>query len=167
MADETWPAPTPRDEMLARVVTRGRRIQMVNRIMVGLVVAGAAAVGAVGVALGTSGAIDLFDDGAAPPVETPGGGVPYASCPGTVEVGRLRGGDRVYLTGRDESGDWVELRSPVDQIERVWVRADVVEPDVVVDLAVVSCDVDEIAMAVQGVEATTTTSVAGEELPPE
>lgn len=169
MSESTWPAPTPRDEMLARVVTRGRRIQMVNRILIGLAVAGVVTAGAVGVALGTSGAIDLFDDGAAP-ATVEAGAVEYRSCPDGAVLGRLRGGDRVFLTGRDESGAWMEVRSPVDQVERVWVRADVVDPDATVDLPVAGCDGEELTATGPGVvvtTSTTSTTVEGEEPAPE
>ncbi|MCY7299973.1 MAG: hypothetical protein LH616_12265, partial [Ilumatobacteraceae bacterium] len=39
--------------------------------------------------------------------------------------GGLRGtalpGDRVYVTGRNEAGDWLELRDPRNQSNRAWV----------------------------------------------
>lgn len=157
MAELSWPAPTPRDEVLARVVTRGRRIQMLNRLAIvgGLAVGTAALVG--GVLLGVSGAVDLVgDEGAAPAVVTPTGGddsgggsagaVAYFACPNERELGELHGGDRVYLTGRDESGDWVELRSPLDASIPVWVRAEVVDPDGDADLPEVDCDLTELAL---------------------
>lgn len=172
MYDPTWPAPTPRDELLARVVTRGRRIQMINRLIVAVVVAGVVSAAAVGVALGTSRTVDLF--GAEASSATVGGdgdgddGVEYRSCPNGAVLGRLRGGDRVYLTGRDDSEDWVEVRSPVDQVERVWVRAELVDPDAAVDLPVVGCDGADLTAAGPGVMTTTTsTTIEGEELPPE
>ncbi len=157
MAELSWPAPTPRDEVLARVVTRGRRIQMLNRFMIGGAVAVAATAAGVGLWLGVSGAVDLVgDDGAAPAVVTPQGGddsgggsagaVAYFACPNERELGELHGGDRVYLTGRDESGDWVELRSPLDASIPVWVRAEVVDPDGDADLPEVDCDLTELAL---------------------
>lgn len=142
---------------------------MVNRLVIGLVVAGVVTAGAVGVALGTSGAIDLFDDGAAP-ATVESGAVEYRSCPDGAVLGRLRGGDRVFLTGRDESGAWMEVRSPVDQVERVWVRADVVDPDATVDLPVAGCDGEELTATGPGVvvtTSTTSTTVEGEEPAPE
>lgn len=180
MSEETWPSPTPRDEVLARVVARGRRIQMINRLMIAAAVATAATVAGVGVWLGASGAVDLVgDDGAAPAVVAPpgddgassaAGGVAYFACPNVRELGELRGGDRVYLTGRDDSGEWVELRSPVDAGVAVWVRAEVVDPDGDADLPEVDCEITEMALGAPTTtpeelpaETTTTTTQAEDE----
>jgi len=58
--------------------------------------------------------------------------------------GGLRGtalpGDRVYVTGRNEAGDWLELRDPRNQSNRAWVPADAVDPDAIVDVPVVQCN---------------------------
>lgn len=48
---DPWPARTPRDEMYARVVRRGRRIKMVRNVIIGAGLAGAMAAGAVGYAV--------------------------------------------------------------------------------------------------------------------
>ena len=53
--------------------------------------------------------------------------VPVYACPGEGEVGTLFRGDRVLITGR--SGDWVAVRNVRGSNERVFVRADYVDPD--------------------------------------
>lgn len=108
---------------------------MLNRLMIGGAVGATIVVGALGIWLGTSGAVDLFADDVRS--VTPGV-LSYYACPNEGVVGELRGGDRVYLTGRDESGDWVEMRSPTGQAVPVWVRADIVDPDREVELPTVS-----------------------------
>ena len=58
--------------------------------------------------------------------------------------GGLRGtalpGDRVFVTGRNEAGDWLELRDPRNQSNRAWVPAGAVDPDTVADVPVVPCN---------------------------
>lgn len=74
--------------------------------------------------------------------------------------GGLRGtalpGDRVYVTGRNETGDWLELRDPRNQTNRAWVPADAVDPDAVGDVPVVPCS--PAVELVAGVATTSTTS---------
>jgi len=154
VADQ-WPGSVPRDEMLARVVTRGRRIRLVRRLVVAAAVAGVVTAGAVGYQLGTSGALDLVAEAT---VTLPDESVAFRLCPGAGEIGRLHRGDRVLLTGTDEDGDWVELRSPLDQFDRVWVPASVVTPDEVAELPVVSCGDDESELALASGEVITTTT---------
>ncbi len=55
--------------------------------------------------------------------------VPIAGCPDGHPIGMLHRGDRVLVTARDGSGDWLEVRDPRDLDERVWVAASVIEPD--------------------------------------
>ena len=57
---DRWPAPTPRDEVFARVVARGRRIRMINRVVTGLLVSSAVAAG---VWLGYNGVLDGSSSG--------------------------------------------------------------------------------------------------------
>ena len=158
-----WPAPTPRDEMLARVVVRGRRIRMINRIVIGATVGAVAAAGAVGLALGYSGTVSFSRTAEA---SVSAGSLTYFTCPNAGAAGTFQHGDRVYLTGRDASGEWVEVRSPQDQNQRVWVQGDFVDPDEVVDLPAAECldgplPVDEMALDAT----TTTTEVETDELP--
>jgi hypothetical protein len=149
--------------MLARVVTRGRRIQMLNRVMWGGAVAAAATVAGVGVWLGTSGAVDLVDDDSTPATvtSTEVGSATYFACPNQVELGVLHAGDRVFITGEDADGEWVEVRSPDTEEATVWVRADVVAPDEGADLPEVDCDLPEEIAAVSP------TTVPGEAVPEE
>lgn len=99
---------------------------------VGLVAAG----GAAGVVLQRSGAVDPLDE------ETQVAAYAEASyydCPSGESLGSFVRGDRVYLVGRDESGGWVQVRSPRDVDQRVWISAAQVSPDAVVDLPVETC----------------------------
>lgn len=83
--------------------------------------------------------------------------------------GGLRGtalpGDRVYVTGRNEAGNWLELRDPRNQSNRAWVPAGAVDPDAVVDVPVVQCNpaVELMASVATSsttvVETTTTTAI--------
>lgn len=87
-------------------------------------------------------------------------------CPAGAAVGDLHSGDRILATGRDDSGDWLEVRAPNDQGARVWVEARYVTPDGgTADLDVRSCDEEgEVAFAPNAdvpAADTTTTTVAG------
>lgn len=55
--------------------------------------------------------------------------VAYATCPEGVEIGQFHRGDRVLSTGRDASGDWLEVRDPGELGGRVWVEAQFVVAD--------------------------------------
>ncbi len=50
-------------------------------------------------------------------------------CPGGAVVGDLRSGDRVYVIGRDEAGEWSAIRDPRALDSVVWVPAASLEPD--------------------------------------
>lgn len=117
-----------------------------------LVLAALAGGGLIGVALGASGAIDLIGEPVAVAPAT--ASASYYDCPAGTSLGLLHRGDRVFLTGRDGSGDWIEVRSPRHLDDRVWMRAAHVEADAVVDLQVRSCRVSAVAIV-----ETTTTSV--------
>lgn len=164
---EAWPSPTPRGEVLTRVVQRGRRIRRVRRLLTALAVGGVVVAGAGGYALGASGRIDVVADGT---VTIPDATAAYHACPGTSPLGDLHRGDRVLLTGVSEDGAWYELRSPIDLLDRAWVPAAVVTPDEDLDLPVVGCGLtDEELATVAGVVeaddadgATTTTTTTTE-----
>jgi hypothetical protein len=95
------------------------------------------AVGA-GAALGGTGAVDLSDEERF--AELLPGEATYHLCPDDVSLGVFHGGDRVYVTGRDGSGAWVEVRAPEDLSARVWVRVQELDPDASLDgLPVVDC----------------------------
>jgi hypothetical protein len=106
----------------------------------------------IGAALGASGTIDLLAESAA--VSPGADGASYYECPAGLSLGTLYRGDRVYLTGRDDSGEWVEVRSPRHLDDRVWLRAAHVEADAAVALQVRSCQVPVVAI----VDTTTTSS---------
>ena len=148
MVDERWSFETPRDEMLTRVVTRGRRIRMINRALIGAAVAGACVVGVAGFVIGFNGGGD--NDASVAPA-----GVGYHACPESGVIGELGSGDRVFLTGTDESGGWVQLRSPQSESARVWIPAEAVDPDEAVDLPAATCAPGEFEMAMAGVTETT------------
>jgi hypothetical protein len=161
---EPWPAPTPRDEMLARVVTRGRRLQMINRVMIGLAIGGAAAAGVLGLGLGLSGVGPFGAGGGGAGTSVSGGALTYFACPNTGALGTFSSGDRVYLTGQDDSGEWVQVRSPEAQTTRVWIRSEFVDPDDQVDLPVSGCSTEVGEFVLD--DTTTTTEVVEEEEPP-
>jgi hypothetical protein len=135
---EQWPAPTPRDEMLARVIVRGRRIRLVNRLLLGAAIGGAVVAGAVGVGLGVSGA--LSDGGPAGAVTR--SALAYYLCPATGAAGELHDGDRVLVTGVDESGDWLQVRDPASLDRRVWVQREYVDPDRELEVPVADCSTE-------------------------
>jgi hypothetical protein len=112
---------------------------MINRALIGAAVGGAVAAGAVGLALGWSGTVSLVADATAP-VASPAT-LPYHPCPGTEAMGRFQQGDRVYLTARDDSGQWVQVRSPENQNDQVWVLRQYVDPDAEVDLPLSECGI--------------------------
>ena len=120
MSDK-WPSPSPRDEVLSRVVTRGLRIRLINRVVA--VALAVSAVGA-GVAVGCSGILPF---GTAAPAT--GGSLPYYLCPATGEAGEFHHGDRVLVTGVDASGNWLQVRDPAALERRVWVQREAVDPD--------------------------------------
>lgn len=76
-------------------------------------------------------------------------------CPGGAPSGVAYPGDRVYITGRDESGGWLEVRDPRNQGSTLWVPSSAVDPDTVIDVPIRSCDEPIELIAV---EATTTTT---------
>jgi hypothetical protein len=79
-------------------------------------------------------------------------------CPDGASVGDFHRGDRVLATGRDESGEWIEVRSPVDLGARVWLRTEYLVPDGDLSgLDVRECAPAELAAAVT----TTTAAIAG------
>ncbi len=85
-------------------------------------------------------------------------------CPGGAAAGIAYPGDRVYVTGRNEAGDWLELRDPRQQATSRWVPADAVDPDVVAGVPVRSCtqDVSLLAEGATTTTETTTTSTVPE-----
>ena len=161
---ETWPTPTPRHELLARVATTGRRRILVRRIAAAVAAASVATSAAVGLGVGRSGGIDLVAEsisleGAADAV------APFSACSGGAPIGELHRDDRVFLTGRDEGAAWLELRSPSDASDRVWVPAAVVGADGdVEDLPVHGCTTEGDQLALPGQTTTTLppTTIPGE-----
>ncbi len=158
------PADTPpglADELIARAATTGNSgagggttggaAGFGLPLIIGLAVAG-------GVVLG--GVLGLFGGGSTPPPTAATvdiNAVPAYVCPGEGEVGTLFRGDRVLITGR--SGDWVAVRNVRGSNERVFVRADYVDPDADISgLPEENCD-DAGTLTVAGapVETTTTT----------
>ncbi len=102
----------------------------------------------VGGALAATGVLDVLGDPA--PIASYDQ-ASYYDCPSGSVVGRFARGDRVFVTGRDAGGGWVEVRDPFDAAGRVWMRAAHVTPDALVDLPVEAC-------AVSADTATTTTA---------
>lgn len=152
-----WLSPTPRAEMLERVLKRGRRIRLVRRLVVGATVAGLVAAGAAGYAAGASDTLDVLGEGT---LDLPDASAAYHACPGSGPVGEVHRGDRVLLTGVSEDGRWYEVRSPFDLLDRVWVPASAVTPDASIELPEVSCGLseDELVLATGEILETTTTT---------
>lgn len=113
--------------------------------------------GAVGVVLQRSGAVDPLGEDT---VVAAYAEASYFDCPSGSAQGVFVRGDRVYLVGRDESGGWVQVRSPRDTDQRVWIAADQVSQDAVVDLPVETC-----AIEVEPGETSTTTVVTESTVP--
>ena len=66
----------------------------------------------------------------------------YYDCPDGDPLGSVTRGDRVFITARDESGAWVQVRSPGAVSTRAWIRAAHVLPDSSIDeFPVLSCHV--------------------------
>lgn len=134
-----------------------------NLTIAGVVAAGATAVGIAGYAAGASGTLDVLGEGT---VQAPFTAAPLYACPDGEPVADLHRGDRVFLTGRDDDGAWVELRSPFDGDDRMWLPAEhVAADDTVEDLPVRDCvatDGDLTLTLADGSEVEVTTT-----LPPE
>ena len=79
-------------------------------------------------------------------------------CPDGTLIGSAYAGDRVYVTGRDESGGWLEIRDPRNEYLVRWVQADSVDPDALVDVPVHECDQTLGSVPID--ETTTTTATA-------
>lgn len=160
--DPTWPTPSGRDAVLDRVLRGGRRRLMITRLAVaGAITAGALATG---VALGVTDTVSVLPEGT---VETGDALAGLRPCPDLEPVATLTGGDRVFLTGRSEDGAWLQLRSPYDADDRLWIDAALVTGDEEVDgLPVASCgDVELVLTLPDGSEVvvtTTTTTTPGE-----
>lgn len=152
-----WPASVPREEMLARVIRRGRYLRRLRMLAIAAATALVAAGGVVGYQLGTSGAVDLLAEGT---IDAGGVPVEYHACPASGPAGRLHRGDRVLITGIDDGGDWVEVRSPVDPVERVWIPAAAVTPDAALEVPVRDeCTLDDgTTVELAGGEVVTTTT---------
>jgi hypothetical protein len=124
--------------------------------LVVLVLGGAAIAGVlVGALLGLNGGIDLV----AEPARVAGAATTsYYDCPGGPAAGTVTRGDRVYVTARDDSGSWLQIRSPGGVERRAWMRAAHVLPDDSVGgLPVASCQVPVAVVVDTTIPATTTT----------
>lgn len=120
-------------------------------VIIGSIVIGGAAIG---VGLERAGMLSPIGE----PRAAPGfNEVSYSVCPGENELGTFHGGDRVYITGINTAGDWLEVRAPFDTDERVWVATDQVVEDSPLDgLPHVDCELP-VAAAPETTTTTTTT----------
>jgi hypothetical protein len=96
---------------------------IVRAALIGVVVVVLAVVAGfgAGVALERSGSVDPVAEPDAATVRD--AMVVTVDCPGGNPVVALGRADRILVTGRDEEGDWVELRSPIDLTAVVWLPA--------------------------------------------
>jgi hypothetical protein len=151
------PADTPpglADQLVSRAATAGSAAAGASSgfslpLIVGLAVAGGIIAGA---------AFGLFSGGGTPPTGATVdiNAVPVYACPGEGEAGTLFRGDRVLITG--QSGDWVAVRNVRNANERVFVRADFVDPDADISgLPEENCD-DTGTLTLAGVPVDTTTT---------
>ena len=128
---------------------------------VALVLGGTAGAGLlIGGLLGFLGGIDVVDE----PAQTAAAATAsFYDCPDGVSLGTVTRGDRVFITGQDDSGVWIQVRSPLAVSTRAWIRATHVLPDNSIDsFPVLSCHVPVEAVAATAVPETTTTSTAEE-----
>lgn len=125
--------------------------------LIAVALGGAAGAGLlVGAVLGLTGGASLVGE---PTVLADAAVASYYDCPDGDALGTVTRGDRVFITGRDASGDWAEIRSPNAPNSRVWMRARQVLPDGATDdLPVFACNVPVEVIAV----AVTTTTEASD-----
>lgn len=125
--------------------------------LVAVVLAGAAASGLLlGALLGLFGRIDLVGE---PARVASAATASYVDCPHGTVLGTLTRGDRVFVTARDESGAWLQIRSPLSVEARAWMRTTHVLPDEAIEsLPIASCHVPIEAIVVTTVPDTTTTT---------
>jgi hypothetical protein len=134
-------------------------------IPLALVLGGSAVAGLVlGGLLGFFGLLDLT---AEPELAATAATATYYDCPNGAASGRVTRGDRVYITGRDADGSWIQVRDPRSVQARVWLRAAHVLPDEAIDgLPVLSCGLPVTAFVeipdttTSSTQATTTTTEA-------
>ena len=125
------------------------------------VLGGAAGVGLlVGALLGVTGAVSLLGETG---TVADAANASYFDCPDGTAIGAFGRGDRVLITGRDDSGDWAEVRSPEAANARVWMRSRQVLADRdTTGLPVVGCNVPVVAIFGDIPDETTTTTVPGD-----
>ncbi|MDE0802084.1 MAG: hypothetical protein OSA99_02055 [Acidimicrobiales bacterium] len=112
-------------------------------IAVGVFASAAALAG--GVALGVTGALDVVAED--PDVVLAADEVPLHVCPGADEVGTLVRGDHVLAVAQDDGGEWLQVRSPTDLFDRVWVRAEfLISKGSTADLPAVDCSGRDVAV---------------------
>ncbi|MGB0112019.1 MAG: hypothetical protein WBP59_02245, partial [Ilumatobacteraceae bacterium] len=69
-------------------------------------------------------------------------------CPGGASAGSLQPGDRVFVVGRNDVGDWSALRDPSSIGRTVWIPAESLRPDDdPIEVPVIDCDSDELFAA--------------------
>ncbi|WKZ83468.1 MAG: hypothetical protein QY307_04290 [Acidimicrobiia bacterium] len=109
-----------------------------------------------GAVLGLTGALSLAADPAPIAADATAS---YSHCPDEDALGVLHRGDRVFATGRDATGEWVQVRSPRSSDSRVWMRADHLTPDADLgDLPVIPCAVPVVAVVETTIPGETTTT---------
>ncbi len=93
-------------------------------------------------------------------VDHASGVAPVRTCPNGDVVTELGSGDRVHVTAIDPSGDWLELRDPLDLGRRVWIERSAVDPDRSLDdLDVIACG-ERVAYAAGSTVPTTSSAIA-------
>ncbi len=133
--------------------------------IIAMLLGGAAAGGLLlGALLGLFGGLDLVGE---PARVASAATASYYDCPDGDPLGTVTRGDRVFITARDESGAWVQVRSPRAVSARAWMRSIHVLPDSAIDdFPVLSCAVPVtavVALPTTTVAETTTTTEAPEE----
>ena len=114
----------------------------------------------IGLGAGATGSVDLVR----PTTVLAADAVDFYDCPDGAALGDLHRGDRAYATARDESGDWLEVRSPHGPGGRVWIEARYAVPDGSTDdLPVVDCDAELLAAPGQAEETADGEAAAAED----
>jgi hypothetical protein len=101
---------------------------------------------------------DASDETARPPVALDARVGATFDCPDGERVGQLRSGDRVFVVGRDASGDWAAIRDPRRISAVVWVHDASLQHDTSAEVDLLECN-DAVPLGAPSDPTTTTVPV--------